>query len=161
MDGIKTVFLFLHRFGLMRLNNSLNGIDIRYTAANGAEWSPRGAGTWSPFSGTIKALVMYDKSPEQCILIDENGTITTGTTLSALLSDSDLFRATYSTDGRYGWETVTLLKDGYYAWIGHGSGSIPTYKAAGSTLQFITSFQYSGDLYQFAVAYCGTANPNP
>ena len=32
------------------LASAVDDIDIRYTAANGAEWSPRGAGTWSPFS---------------------------------------------------------------------------------------------------------------
>lgn len=35
---------------LYALNSSLSDIDIRYTTANGAEWSPRGAGTWSPFN---------------------------------------------------------------------------------------------------------------
>lgn len=35
---------------LTELNSSLNNIDVRYTTEHGAEWSPRGAGTWSPFS---------------------------------------------------------------------------------------------------------------
>lgn len=35
------------------LAGAVDDIDIRYTAANGAEWSPRGAGTWNPFSSSL------------------------------------------------------------------------------------------------------------
>ena len=48
--------MFLISSGLTQLNSSLLDIDLRYTAANGAEWSERGADTWHPFSG-VNALV--------------------------------------------------------------------------------------------------------
>ena len=35
---------------LSQINRSLSDIDLRYTAANGAEWSERGADTWHPFN---------------------------------------------------------------------------------------------------------------
>lgn len=42
------------------LAGAVDDIDIRYTAANGAEWSPRGAGTWSPFSsGAVTGFEVY------------------------------------------------------------------------------------------------------
>lgn len=44
---------------LTELNSSLDNIDVRYTTANGAEWSPRGAGTWYPFSSHYVAYLKY------------------------------------------------------------------------------------------------------
>ncbi len=42
------------------LNNSLDNIDVRYTTEHGAEWSPRGAGTWNPFNSLPDALNYAD-----------------------------------------------------------------------------------------------------
>ena len=40
-----------------RINSGLSAIDIRYNAETGApEWSPRGADSWSPFSGGLPDL---------------------------------------------------------------------------------------------------------
>lgn len=58
---------------LTELNNSLDNIDVRYTTANGAEWSERGADTWHPFSSQ-KMLIWYntygDYTIHYCKIVD-------------------------------------------------------------------------------------------
>lgn len=98
------------------------------------------------------------------MLFKEDGSFVAGSSLATVLTESDLFSAVESTDGRYVWQTVTVLKDGYYAWTNYstdkGSTSAPQYLPAGTTIKFTVAFQYTGDKYQIALVYCGSSNPN-
>lgn len=96
---------------LYALNNSLDNVDIRYQAATGVpEWSPRGADTWSPFSGKLGICTGSNYSAKY---LNTDGT--TGTSTS--WADWDCL-SSYTISGDYFY--VTVAKEGYYSWAGFG-----------------------------------------
>lgn len=82
------------------LNSSLDNIDVRYTSANGAEWSPRGAGTWRPFSSYIARKMAYSLGRSTSIVLPRKATylVTWANPANLQFSGNDII-----VDENYGW----------------------------------------------------------
>ena len=154
--------------GLTQLNSSLNNIDIRYTSANGAQWSERGADTWHPFSGAIKGLIMLSNAtnnqpPQTYLITDEDGTILSGQTQSmadllAKMATASFIQSVSNVGGTNYHFSVTVAKDGYYVFSPQTSTTvIPAFYSAGTT---ITSALYPANGESATMLYLCTQLPN-
>lgn len=141
------------------LASAVDDIDIRYTVANGAEWSPRGAGTWSPFStaSAIKEFLTFSNRPYSeggyqvvggLFISETTRTVIANNTAKAdFILAQDLVKDYYlSTDS-----TLTIAKDGYYI-VNEGA---PTLYHEDDVISGLNVPATSG----FTLIYLGTTNP--
>ncbi len=154
------------------LNSSLSGIDIRYLSANGTpEWSPRGADTWSPFSGLPYYLIAQNYSGNNAIYYDESG-FHCNVPLSLYSGGAWVYNADlpsfisewkcYGNDGQGATNYITFAKDGYYdiyaanlnASVGYTWYLKHIHKNVGDVWS-----QYIKGWTPFIVMYLGETNP--
>lgn len=156
-------------FSLTELNSSLAGIDIRLnTTSNQPEWSARGAGSWSPFSGKVKGVVMictygtYAGSPSGFIINTDGSSYNGINTSSADLQNHCDW--TNSINIGYGSgvsHNITVKNEGYYAATNYNTNTGIVHLNAGDNIKLWQSDGYpkAGEWNCGALIYLGETNP--
>jgi hypothetical protein len=155
--------LFLISSGLTQLNSSLQDIDLRYTSANGAEWSERGADTWHPFSSGVKGFAILGYSSGVSKFLDSDGTyhseVGIGTNVQSnidVVNSWDLAKNARQVGTANGTMYFTTTKAGYYSIDSFGGQRYFQYCNADTELT-LTLIIASGATC--VVMYYGETNP--
>ena len=169
--------MFLISSGLTQLNSSLQDIDLRYTSANGAEWSERGADTWHPFSGAFQSVICIFGSLQAWAsngitvhILNADGTYYTKhdspqNVATFITENSDIVSAqvTRSSGSNY-VIGFTTKKAGYYfaigsTWTSETENGAVQYPIGDTSFECHTSIYGSGGRTDFYLSYCGDKNP--